>query len=268
MNDALEEASLRRQGVLPPPDRAAAADAPAARRVSAGGRGRGPKVLIAAAAAVVALIVVGVLALGGGGGGGDDQTAGGATSTTSATTSSTVDGGPPVSELLLTAADLPAEITSVTPLPLDTDDEPCGQQSVDLRIPPTGRAAFSAGDADGEISITEVVRQFTDPATARRAHGLVLDSFSCDTISIQNSSQESVEGRVSPPTEMAVPGVVSASYTTLDFGTFTVGLAMAHVDRYEVVMQYGSFDLQGSALEQQVRALLETAVRRLSTATA
>jgi class 3 adenylate cyclase len=263
---AASAAPVSRPAPVSPPEPTAAAPAP--RPAPAPGTGRGPKVLIAAAAVVVAVLVAGVLALGGGGGGKDEQTAGGATSTTRAKSSTTADTSPAVSELLLTAADLPAAVTTVNPLPLDTDDEPCGQQSVDLRIPPTGRAAFAAGDAAGEISITEVVRQFSDPATARRAHGLVLDSFGCDTISIQNSAQESVEGKVAPATELAVPGVVSASYTTLDFGSFVVGLAMAHVDRYEVVMQYGSFDLRGSALEQQVRSLLDAAVRRLSVATA
>jgi class 3 adenylate cyclase len=265
---AAPAAPVSRPASVPPthppqtaPDGSGAAAPPARRRPR-------PALLAAAAAAIVAAVAVAAIAVAGGGGGGDGDQVAGATSTTEQRSSTTVDTSPAVSELLLTAADLPAEITTITPLPLDTEDEPCGQQSVDLRIPPTGRAAFSAGDAEGEITITEVVRQFTDPSTARRAHGLILDSFGCDTIRIENSSGQAVEGSVAPASDLAVPGAASASYTTLDFGAFAVGLSMAQVDRYQVVVQYGSFDLRGPALEQQVRSLLELAVQRLSAAAA
>lgn len=223
---------------------------------SSGGRGRTP--IVAGGVAVVALVVAAALVLGGGGDGDGGSDGSGRPSTT-------VFEGPRAEELLLSSADLPAEAVSRQALTFDDADEPCGQRAVDLEIPPEDQAAFSAQDAEGRLSITQALRRYTDPATARRAHALVVESFSCDSITIRNAADESAVAAVAPIRDLAGTSATSASYTTLDFGTLVVGLAMAHVGDYQIVVQYGTFDLRDAALEDQVRTLTEAALGRVMT---
>lgn len=228
-----------------------------------GSKGGSSKVLLVAAVVVlVALIGAAVALLGGGGDDGD---------TASITTTTSSDPAEPdtqgdtrrISDLLLTAADLPAEASERNVLQLQDDDEPCGQRSVDLRVPPSDRAGLLADDSEGGLRIIEVVRRYSDDATARRGHDLVLESFSCPTVTIANTEGESSEGAVSAPTPLTGTTADDAQYVTLSFPGATVGIAIVLVDEYQVVLQYASFQLTGSALVDEVRTLAVAALRQL-----
>jgi hypothetical protein len=136
---------------------------------------------------------------------------------------------------------------------------------VDLQEPPDDEAAFSAQDTEGRLSITEALRRYADEATAARGHDLVVESFSCDAITIRNGAEETAEARVAPMGDLSGTAADEASYTTLDFGTLVVGLAVARLDEYVVVIQYGTFDLRDAALEEQVRTLTAAALARIGT---
>ncbi len=217
-------------------------------------RRRRTRVIATAVVVAVAAVVGVVVALGGGGGGG-----GAAAEDT--TTSATV--APPIEGLLLADADLPSGLGARQSLGFEDADEACGQPSIDRRVPPTGRAAFRAEGTDGPTTFTEVLRRYSDPSTARRAHDLAVESFTCPAITIVNSSNEPASGTVADMEALPGTGADEASYTSIDFGGFVVGVALGRVDEYAVVVQLGSFDLRGRPLEDEVRTLLVAALERL-----
>lgn len=226
--------------------------------------GRRRLVMAVGAVLILGLVIVGALVLGGGGDEGSTLSGPGDKSTTTVAAAA----GPPIEDVLLTAGDLPAEATDRQPLEFDNSDEPCGQQAIDLRLPPTDRAAFSAQDEAGRMSVTEVLRRYSDASTARRANDLVMESFSCATITVTDASGQAAEGAVAPLEPMEGTEAPAASYTELQFNGLSVGLGIAHLDEYQVVVQYGSLDLRGAVLRDKVRTLLVAALGHLHDARA
>ena len=241
-------------GARPADTTTASAPAPGARQR----RGRAP--VLIALAAVVALVAAGALLLGGG----SDPDRSVATAGPSSTSTVSAEEEVPLADLLLGAEDLPADATDRRPLALDDGKEPCGQSSVHLRVEPVERVGFAAGDEAGRYSITELLRRYTDPATAQRAHDLVAESFACSKVSIADASGRTAEGTIGSMEPLAGTRATSASYTTLTFDGLTVGLAIAVFDRYQVVVQYASPDLGPAVLLDRVRSLVSAALGRLA----
>lgn len=225
-------------------------------------RSRGPRVVLGIAAAALVAVVAGVAIASGGGDDKDDTTtgkeAGGTTSS-----SSTALPRPRLDEVLLQPGDLPAELTQRSILTFGTEDEACGQKSVDVRVPPVETAAFAAQDPAGTATVSQGLRRYTDADAAVEAGELIAEGFSCDTVSITNSTGEAASGTVGPAIPITGLEADSAIFRTLTFGDFTVGLVIARQDEFTVVVQYGSFVTRGAALQEKVTGLTRTALQRL-----
>jgi class 3 adenylate cyclase len=248
------------QPVSAPPTDLPPAVAPASRTRSGPGR---RLVLGLVGAAVVAVIAI-VLVTSGGGGDKDDPAAktGTDTSATSATTGATTQRR--LDEVLLQPGDLPTTLTQRSVITFGDEPEACGQRSVDQRVPPVDSAAFAAQDPNGTATVSQGLRRYVDEGTAEQAVLLIEEGFSCAEVSITNSTGQTVKGAVGPAVELTGVDARVATFRTLTFGDFAVGLAIVQQDEFTLVIQFGSFATTGDSLQEQVTGLTRTALGRLT----
>lgn len=229
---------------------------------AAAGDGGGRRWLLIGVGSLIAVALLGAVLLSGGGGGGGGKAA---ATTTSAPAATTTVPDLPLEQHLLTAADLPPAVTLSTDDNPDTDGtEPCGQRSVDLRVPALDRVDLKVSSTPEAPQIGEVLRRYVDAPTARRGHDLVVESFSCPSFDYQDSAGATAPVTLTPIADLAGTPADDAVYVVLSFpGGYQVGIALAHLGRYQVLVQHGSYDVSGAPLESTVKELLVRALRHL-----
>jgi hypothetical protein len=228
--------------------------------VSSGRRRATRPLLIAAVVAV--LVVAGVVAALGG----DDETPTDALGTTTTSMTDGDAGSAVEGELasrLVPLEDLGGPYTRTEPVGASTGTEPCGQENVDVSIPPVEVVGSLASDSGGTTSVTQSLRRYADADTAAAALVLTREAVACSAVSVLDAAGEAVAGDAGPMEELTVADARRGFLTELTFGTYVVTVGAVQVDEIVVSVQLGVVRTDGVDERELSTQLLSLLVTRL-----
>lgn len=219
--------------------------------------------LIGVPVAVVAAIVAGVLVLGGGDDAKNGDLATGSTTTSSLPEKIGVPEEGALADALVPLADLGGTFTRIEPLAFGDGAEPCGQENIDVQVPPAEIVGTLAQDAAGSTSVTQGLRRYRNDGQAAEAFDLTRASLACAAARVFTEAGEPVDGAVGPADDVVVVDGRPGFVTDLTFGEFVVTIAVARVDDVVVVVQFGAYPdgvNEARALTTQLLALAVTRI--------
>jgi hypothetical protein len=113
---------------------------------------------------------------------------------------------------LLTPAEIAPGIAEDPTFNSETGDSPCGEEDVDLQVPPDGATDAGYVNEDSSQAVLHLIRQYDRPATAKDAFDAFLSGVTCPAPEIDGAP-----ATITPATDVTanVPGTDWASSLTL-----------------------------------------------------